>query len=54
MYVESEIQDLGTRLSAVEIEKYPRKELDIINTKLDRITAFLFGTERDKSNVVVE
>lgn len=54
MCIESEIRELSSRISTIETVKYPMEELDIINTKLDRISAFLFGTERDKSNVVVK
>jgi len=53
MNVKSELCDLRYRISTIETSKYSNEELEQINTKLNRITTFLFGSQRDKSNVVV-
>ena len=64
MYVKDVLNDLDSRVSKIESEKdpkpndnlkklnAPRDELEIIRAQVDRITDYLFGPQRDKSNVI--
>jgi len=52
MCVQSQLENHGSRITVLESRNYSPGELAAVKTQLDRIDAFLFGSQRDKSNVV--
>ena len=60
MCVQTELQDHGTRLTALESKNNTPDNLVALNAQVDKIYTYLFGgrcvpdVPRDKSNVVVK
>jgi len=54
MCVQTQLQEQGDRITALESQNYSPGEVAAAKAQLDRIETFLFGSQRDKSNVVVK
>lgn len=58
MCVKTDLQDHGTRLTALEGQHHPQEDLAALRADITRINAYLFGAggapdvPRSKSNVV--
>lgn len=57
MSIQHEIEDIKTRLAALELQQQAQDDIGpsdvaIINMQLHRVSKYLFGSQRDKSNVV--
>jgi len=52
MCVQTQLQEQGDRIAALESGKYSPGDLAAVKAQMDKIDAFLFGSQRDKSNVV--
>lgn len=59
MSIQQQLKDIETRLTALELQQKAQNDIGpsdvaIINMQLHRVSMYLFGSQRDKSNVVVD